>query len=114
MFNNLTKFDYIRTKKEALGFYLAYVFFGAILGASAAMVFVDKNIDPEQSFKAGQEIGIIIAPFYCLAIGILMLRARKKREFKHIALVLSTIPLGYFGGALLGLIPLAYISTQEE
>jgi hypothetical protein len=77
MFKNLMEFGYTRTKKEALGFYLAYLlFFGLISGLSGAVV---GSFSPEQSFKsafqAGLKQGAFIAMIMSLVLGVLVIRA---------------------------------------
>lgn len=114
MFNNLTKFDYVRNKKEAFGFYLAYLFLGAICGGLAALIFANQGSDSSESFNNGMEIGIIVAPIYCLALGFAILRARKERQFSEIILIIVSAIISYFFGVLIGLIPLAYLTTKNN
>lgn len=113
MFKNLTNFAYKRDIKEAIGFYLAYLFliillatlFGGLMGLLADL----------DSFKFGMSVGNIVA--IVMAIGISILILKKKNllgNFGFIVLVLLSGLLAFFGGSLLGLIPAAFLTTRES
>ena len=107
MFENLTNFKSVRSLSNAIGFYLAYLFIGLLLGAIAGGVagfFSDIN----GSMIAGN----IIAIPYVITIGLIVTNS-KNLGFSYYALSIAAGILALFGGALLGLIPSAYISTMQ-
>lgn len=70
MFINLTTFEYKRTPKEAVGFYLAYLLLyivvGAVQGAITAMVI--GHTDASLITKVGTVVSVLlslICPSWC-------------------------------------------------
>ena len=107
MFENLTNFKSVRSLSNAIGFYLAYLFIGILLGAIAGGVAgFFSNING--SMIAGN----IIAIPYVIAIGLIVTNS-KNLGFSYYALSIASGILALFGGALLGLIPSAIISTMQ-
>ncbi len=114
MFQHLLEFSYKRTKKQAVGFYLAWflcvVLFGALVGGilgSAGII--------EDSFDGGLKVGQLIAIFATIVLTVIIVRDKKRMGFfsSYIYILCAGI-LAYFGGALLGLIISAYLTTQDE
>ncbi len=110
MFSNLTQFELSRSGKQALGFYLAYLFLGIILGfAAGAIAGVLTAGDP---FQAGFFVGQIIAIVLCFALSLII--AYKKSlfsSFKVLVIIVLTVILSVLLGTLGGLIPVAYLTT---
>lgn len=112
MFKNLVDLGYKRTPKEAIGFYLAYLLLNIVIGAVLGGVFHSGN-SISSSFSSGVLIGQYGTIITQLIIGILILSKRKRyKSFTYIIIVLLSILLSEFGGALVGLIPLAYLTTK--
>lgn len=108
MFKNLLNFEYKRSGKEALGFYLAFLLLNMVVGATLGGIFEQGG-----SFSSGYTIGVYGAIILQLIIGILILSKRKRyKKLLYIVLVLLSVLLSKLGGGLLGLIPLAYLATQ--
>lgn len=110
MFKNLTNLKSRRNTKEAFGFYLAYLVFiillamivGAILGAVSA---------------GGSDLGIgadtITGIVVTLALAYAIVKKKKlMSNFANLLLVLLSGVLAYYGGGLIGLIPVAYLTTK--
>src|SRR3989344_3677755 len=104
MFKNLTDFSYKRNWKEAVGFYLAFFVLLIIISVLlSGMLVVMGLID---GFEEGSRFGTIMAVIFCSIISILLLKKKKLlNNFGYI--ILSLI-----GGALLGLIIPAFITTK--
>lgn len=118
MFTKLTEFGYKRSGKEAFGFYIAYLFFGIVLGALAgalyASVTLDGNSGYEDGVSAGQRVGGVISILYPLVLAFLVVTRRNlTKDFLSIILAVLSGILGIFGGGLLGLIPVAYLTTKK-
>ena len=119
MFKNLTNFLYTRNWKEAIGFYLAYFLVGLILGGilggiggalaviqSGATIFGDAS-------NTGSLVGAMGGVVYSLAIAVLLLIQKKLyKNFGYVILALLSGILAAFGGALLGLIIPAFLTTR--
>ena len=65
MFSNLAKFDVVRIGKEALSFYLAYLFLALIMSAAAGAV--GGLIDPKNATKTAFKLGNIFSVIMCCA-----------------------------------------------
>lgn len=114
MFQKLTDFGFQRTPKQALGFYIAWfvilVLFGAIVGGVVGML----SGDSQEVFQQGLKVGTSLSVICCLVLATLVVRAKKLlNSFTYIILILVAGALALFGGALLGLIPVAYITTKK-
>lgn len=111
MFKNLINFSYKRSKKEAIGFYLAYlllVIVSSMLFNSMTVLIVNNN-----SFEFGLRLGTITAIVASVLISCLILYKKNLfGNFAYIILALLSGVLAYFGGGLLGLLPAAYFSTK--
>lgn len=115
MFSHLSDFKYSRTRKEALGFYFAYLLLLVVVGGILAVVLVPSDVTTEaEAFEAGAKIGTRFAPIAVLSLGILLLHAKKTLfKFKNMLLLALAGLLAIIGGGLLGLIPVAYLSTTQ-
>lgn len=111
MFKNLTDFSYKRTNKEAFGFYLAYflllVLIGFLIGAVIGIV------STENAFQLGLRAGQVFAIIFTVGLSFMVLSKKKLlNKFGYILLALLAGVLAIFGGALLGLIPVAYLTKK--
>lgn len=115
MFNKLTDISYTRSKKEAFGFYLAYLLLaliiggvvGALLGAtSSAKTF-------EEGFQAGSDSMVVpvITLAYVIGLSILIF-IKKNLQFRYLILTFVNAIFVIFGGAILGLILPAFMTTR--
>ncbi len=111
MFKKLTEFSYKRNWKEAVGFYLSYLLMGLILGFIAGALF--GIIMPNRNLSEGLKIGVIVGAIYTLIISSIVLVQRKLyKNFGWIILTLLSVILTIFGGAILGLIIPAFMTTR--
>lgn len=114
MFKHLTDFAYKRNVKEAIGFYLAFLFLIILLAGLLAGL-IGLLAGQEESFKLGLRIGNIVAIVVIIGISILILKNKNLLgDFGYIILILLSGLLAYFGGGLLGLIPIAFLTTRES
>jgi len=111
MFKNLTDLSYKRTTKEAVGFYIAYLLIFMIAGAIGGVLFL--NVENSESFAAGVNIGSKISIILSIIISFSVIYAKKiSNNFGYIILALISPILAAFGGGLLALIPIAYLTTR--
>lgn len=110
MFLNLAKYETKRTGKDAVGFYLAYLLLGLMLGF--AIAFVAGVLNPENVKHAALVAGSIFAVIYCITIAILIaVKKSLTSSFQTLLLIGITAITSIFLGALGGLIPVAYLTT---
>lgn len=118
VFNQLTNFGYIRSWKEAVGFYIAYLvltmLISALISGVAGNLLLPATADFSEGFNLGLRIGPFVAAVVTLVLSFLILS--KKRLMSNFGLILLAIVtgiLGFWGGGLLGLIPTAYLTTRK-
>ena len=108
MFQNLFQFEYKRSNKEAVGFYIGHliilVLLSGLLGGISAVL--KLSVQPVQ-------IGMLVASIVSVAISVLILQKKNLfNNFLYVILALGAGILGFCGGGLLGLIIPAYFSTR--
>lgn len=118
MFKKLTDFSYQRNRKEAFGFYLAYLFlalligaiFGALLGTSSGATTFQEGFETVTK----SSVIPVVAVLYVTVISLLVYVKRKLyHRFRYVILILVTILLVILGGAILGLIIPACMTTRK-
>ena len=109
MFKHLTNFGFQRTGLQAFGMYLAYGLVNILFAFLAGMVL--GMLNPAASFDDGLRLGTLVVIITCLVFGSLVIRAKGLMNFKSIAFVILAGVLAGLGGTLLGMIPVAYLST---
>ncbi len=117
MFKNLMVFSYKRNWKEAIGFYIVFILICLVLGGIGGALSYNgsSTANAQQTYEQGVHVGTWIALIYCLVIaGILVNTKKLYTNFGYILLVIATGILSVFGGALLGLIIPAIITTRAN
>lgn len=106
MFNKLLDFKYKRDSKQAVGFYLSFLLLNLVIGGVFGGLF-------GHDISTGAAYGLWGAIITQAVIGTLLLMNRNRyKNLMYIILVLLSLLLTKFGGALFGLIPLAYLTTK--
>lgn len=116
MFSHLSDFGYKRSGKEALGFYLAYLFLALILGGMAGgllAVIVPMPENPDAAFELGVRAGTFTSFVATLVVGFLVLKGKKmQKDFLGIFLVILGGLLALLIGGIASFIPIAYLTTR--
>ena len=113
MFLNLAKFEINRSGKQAVGFYIAYLFLGMLLGAVVGTI--AGSLTSGDPFQAGFIAGNIFAVIMCGFLAtIVSLKKSLLSSFKTFFLIAITVLLSIFIGAPGGLIPVAYLTTMQN
>jgi hypothetical protein len=113
IFNNLTDFGYQRSTKEAIGFYIAYLFLIIIIGL--LLGFGLGAIVQNNTYNFGLAIGNIVAIVVSLGVSFLILKEKRLLgNFGFVLLALLSGLLAIFLGGLGGLIPAAYLTTKPS
>ena len=113
MFKNLTNYSYRRTKKEAAGFYIAYLVLTILLGTLVSAIV--GLILGRSSFDLGVRIGTLTA--LVVSMGLSFAIIKRKNIMNNLGLIILALlsgVLALLGGGLLGLIPTAYLSTRSS
>lgn len=111
MFTGLLDFDYRRTGRQAIGFYLFYLLLTIVASAIAGGLtglFVAGGVD------LGIRVGTFVAVIVSLALSAAVLS--KRGRFAHPGYVLLSLvcALGaLFAGGLVGIVAPAFLSTRE-
>jgi hypothetical protein len=113
MFANLLNLSFKRTRVQAFGFWLAWTFMGVlicgIVGGLSGIFLNARNYS--SGFSEGLRWGGITAVLFSLAVGLQMAK-EKNAGFSGYLLAISGGVLAVIGGGLLGLVPVAYLSTR--
>lgn len=112
MFLNLAKFEINRSGKQAVGFYIAYLFLGMLLGAVVGTI--AGSLTSGDPFQAGFIAGNIFAIIMCGFLATIVSLKKSLLSFKTFFLIAITVLLSIFIGALGGLIPVAYLTTMQN
>lgn len=116
MFQNLFNLGYTRTKKEAFGFYIAYLLLTMFLGALfAGLVVLLMGVNEAEAFEQGVRVGTYIAVAVSVIMSFMVVRA--KHLSSHFGYMLLSIGAGFIAlgiGGIGGLIPVAYLTTRES
>ena len=104
MFENIFNWGLQRSNKQAFGFYLATLGIGLLFGSIAGGTTVFTGGD---AITAGAIAGVI----YCPIIAFKVLSGKNRLDPGGIALIIFTMLIAYFVGAIVALIPIAYCST---
>ena len=121
MFTSLSDPSLQRTALQAVGFYIAWLlllmfFSGLICGIAAPIVSFVEGIQP--TFQNGCAVGAKLAPFIgviaCAWLAHHIVRSKGIGTVGNRLLVLLAGVLAFFGGAILGLIPVAFLTTRQS
>lgn len=114
MFNNLRDFKYVRNKKEAFGFYLAYVAFGFLMVAIAGGICGGLGIlgeTVEEVQENGKYVGWTVGPLYSLVLTFMVGHAKNLKGVRKYLFALLSAAFGTIS-AFLGVAVAAYVTTQ--
>jgi hypothetical protein len=116
MFTNLFDFSFTRTTKQAIGFYIVWLVMLAI-GSSLVSAAASPLLGAK-TFKSGFSEGVRIGQsFIIIADTILafwILKSKNAFSLGNIVLAFLAGGLSILGGGLLGIIPIAYLTTRPN
>lgn len=109
MFNKLTVLDYKRSTKESIGFYIAYVFLGTIIAALLGAILAGN------SYSSGLVLGQKFAILFTIFMALYILKSKNQlQNFSFLIITLFSGLLAVVGGLLLGMLPVAYLTTKAK
>ena len=116
MFRQLFNFGYQRSNVQAVGFYLFYMVTGiivvtlALVGIALIITSMDAN---ELFLYLGFQVGAWLATVVAGVLALLVLRARRLfKDPASVALALLAVPCTMFGGLMVGLPFVAFLTTR--
>jgi hypothetical protein len=113
MFEQITEFGYKRDLAQVVGFYIAYLVMGILAIFIVGALYV--LIIPSTTFETGVRLGTFAAIIICIVLSILIIQKKKlMSNLGYILLALIAGILAFIGGMLLGLIPVAYLTTLDS
>ena len=114
MFSHLTDLGFKRSATQALGFYLAYMFLGILVGALSSAVAGMLGL-VENNFSGGVDAGALAIIPFCIALAVTIgVKKGIALEFKMLVFYAITGICAGLLGALLGLVIPAYLTTLES
>ncbi len=118
MFKNLFDLSVKRTGFEIFGFYIVYSILGAVI-AGVICGFLIAAIHPEiKTVQEATRLAIKYAPVLAMAYGLILSLAIVKAKnifnsFNAVLLMIISVPLLFFFGLSLGLIPVSFLTGIE-
>jgi len=107
MFRNLTDFKFKRTGLQAFGFYLAYLFLFLLLGFLSGFIMALIGAR-DNAFSIGVLVAMITSPTLTFLV---LYQKGLVNKLGYILLLVLTPILAFLAGALVGLIPVAILTT---
>ena len=119
MFKNLFDLSLKRSGLQAFGFYLFYSIVGSfIAGFVCAFIILPFYPDVktfQDSMKLGIKFGPLVAVIYAVGLSLAIIFAKKIQDsVRAIFIVICTVPIVFFCGTFLGLIPVALLTTLDN
>ena len=118
MFKNLFNLSVKRSGFEIFGFYIFYSLLGAIVAGVICGVMIAalhpevKTVEDATAFAI--KYAPIMAIFYGLILAFFIIKARNLfNSFRAISLLILSVPLLFFCGLSLGLVPVAFLKGVE-
>ena len=120
MFKNLFDLSFKRTVVQAIGFYIVYIILIALLigvlsPVIGPIIYPNTQKTFEESFQIGAKMAPIIATTLVTIVSVWIIIAKKSyKHFGAIVLLIVAICLTHLLGALVGIIPVAILTTFDN
>lgn len=119
MFKNIFDLSVKRTRKQAFGFYIVYSVIGALV-AGLMSGFVAAIFHPNaKTFEEGARLGAFYGPLFGMLYGVfvclwIIISKKIYNSFSAVLLTIITVPVLYFFGCIIGMIPAAILTTYDS
>jgi len=116
MFTKPFDLGFTRSAKQAIGFYILWLILIVSLAGLVSAAFFPFFSNETSNFEAGLglKIGASFAIIADTMLAFWVLKSKKAFTFFNVLLAILAGVLSIFGGALLGLIPVAYLTTRSS
>ena len=108
MFKRLFDLSVKRSGSQIFGFYLVYSFLGAFAAGIICGIIISV-------LHFGLLYGPAMAVIYGVIISLLIIKEKGIfNSFKAVLLTIASVPLLYFGGVSIGMIPVAFLTSLDS
>lgn len=119
MFKNLFNLSVNRKGAEIVGFYIVYSIIGALAGGLICGMILSIMYPDVKTFEESSKIAIIYTPSVAILYGVILSlyiiwSKRIFNSFHAVLLTIIAVPLLYFGGLIIGMIPVSFITGIEK
>lgn len=119
LFKNLFDLSYKRKGAEIFGFYLVYSILGAFVAGIICGLIISACYPEAKTFEDGTKLALVYGPvlaiLYGVVISIAIIAAKNIfNSFHAVLLTIIAVPLLYFGGASIGMIPIAFLTSFDS
>lgn len=119
MFKNLFDLTVKRSGFEVFGFYIVYSILGAIFAGLLCGLLISLGHPEIKSVQEATLLAVKYAPilaiFYGLILAFAIIQAKNMfNSFKAVLLMIISVPLLFFFGLSLWLIPVSFLTTFEK
>ncbi len=119
MFKNLFNLSVKRSGMQVFGFYIVYSILGAFIAGLICGLVVMFLYPEATTFEEGARLGALYGPVMAILYGVIISIAIISAKgifnsFRAVMLVIFAVPLLYLGGASLGMIPVAFLTSFES
>jgi hypothetical protein len=113
MFTHLFDLSFQRSPRQAIGFYIIY-FLMTIVAAGLFTGLLSASLSFD-GYQQAVSIGAIVAILACLGLSASILHTKHQvKNTTALLLVLAAGILALFAGSILGMIPVAYLTTLPK
>ncbi len=114
MFNKLMNFGHERTAPEAVGFYIAYFAIFLIIAGIIGGLSTLTGGTNEEIIERASRFGIVAVTILTLSLAFsVIIKKQLINDFSALALGILAGFCAMLGGALLGLLPVAFLTTWK-
>lgn len=114
LFRRLTDLSYQRSAAEAVGFYIAYFLLFLVIAAVIGGVSALSSNEEEAVLQMAARLGVATVTIASLCLAFLILhRKNLLQQPVSIGIAILAGICAMFGGALLGLLPVAYLTMKQ-
>ena len=119
MFKNMFDLSFTRKGFEVLGFYITYLILGTIIAGiicGLLIAFIHPEIKSvEDATYLAIKYAPVLAMLYGVGLSISIISAKNAfNSFNAVILTIIAVPLLFFGGLSLGLIPVSFITKLQK
>ena len=119
MFKRLLDLSVKRSGSQIFGFYLVYSFLGAFAAGIICGIIISVLHPETVTFEDAAHFGLLYGPAMAVIYGVIisLLIIKEKgifNSFKAVLLTIASVPLLYFGGVSIGMIPVAFLTSLDS
>jgi hypothetical protein len=114
MFDHLTQLNKVRTPKEAIGFYIVYLLGFFAVGASMGLIANAALSGDSEAIQGYITLVNVVVVVIVSGLATFIWHKKQLNDIIDHAAVIATALLTLFGTIILGLIPVAFLTTRQK